>query len=179
MGRFRAWVVGTALAISGLALTLSGQSPDNGRFQILQNVGLPAVDEGLIRYEARLRDGAAAGGSRVRPGRVIVRFHDDVAMAERRAMVRDANSHADIAARPAYADFDIVTIDPADDPEETATALRDRPGVQYAQAAHRVLAMIVPNDPLYLSQQWNLPMINIEKAWDIQPQAGSSIPTRC
>jgi serine protease len=53
--------------------------------------------------------------------------------------------------------------------------LRQRPEVQYAQVAHRVHALMVPNDPLYLSQQWNLPMINIEKAWDIQPQAGSAI----
>ena len=35
--------------------------------------------------------------------------------------------------------------------------------------------MFVPNDPLYASLQWNLPMINLERAWDIQPQAGSSI----
>ena len=47
-----------------------------------------------------------------------------------------------------------------------------RPEVQYAQVAHRVHALFVPNDPMYLTQQWNLPLINIEKAWDIQPQAG-------
>jgi serine protease len=41
--------------------------------------------------------------------------------------------------------------------------------------SHRVHALRVPNDPLYLTEQWNLPMINMEKAWDIQPQAGSTI----
>ena len=69
----------------------------------------------------------------------------------------------------------MVRIDPSEDAEETASVLRQRPEVQYAQVAHRVHALMVPNDPLYLSQQWNLPMINIEKAWDIQPQAGSAI----
>jgi serine protease len=35
--------------------------------------------------------------------------------------------------------------------------------------------MFVPNDPLYRQLQWNLPMVGLERAWDIQPQAGSSI----
>ncbi len=35
--------------------------------------------------------------------------------------------------------------------------------------------MFVPNDPLYRVQQWNLPLIDMERAWDIQPAAGSSI----
>ncbi len=96
-------------------------------------------------------------------------------MPDRRAAVRAASDTGEIAARPSYADFDIVRIDPSEDAEEAASVLRQRPEVQYAQVAHRVHAMFVPNDPLYLSQQWNLPMINIEKAWDIQPQAGSAI----
>ena len=174
MRRFRVRAAVAALVVGGLALTLRGQTAGVGGLQI-QNVGLPAVDEGLIQYAPRLRDDNAAVGSRVRPGRVIVRFRDDVAIADRRAAVREANSGAEIAARPSYADFDIVTIDASDDPEATAAALRGRPDVQYAQAANRVHATLVPNDPLYLSQQWNLPLINMEKAWDIQPQAGSAI----
>jgi serine protease len=35
--------------------------------------------------------------------------------------------------------------------------------------------MMKPNDPLYVTRQWNLPYINIEPAWDIQPSAGSDI----
>ena len=31
-----------------------------------------------------------------------------------------------------------------------------------------------PNDPLY-DRQWNFPAIDMERAWDIQPQAGSEI----
>jgi serine protease len=96
-------------------------------------------------------------------------------LADRQAAVRAASGTGEIAARPSYADFDVVRIDPSEDAEETASVLRQRPEVQYAQVAHRVHALMVPNDPLYLSQQWNLPMINIEKAWDIQPQAGSAI----
>src|SRR3954447_354574 len=176
MSRFRVRAAGAAVAIAaGLVLTLRGQSADGSRFQLLENVGLPAVDEGLIVREARLRDPAGVIGATVRPGRVIVKFHDETAMTDRRAAVRAASATGEIAVRPSYADFDVVRIDAAEDAEAAAEVLRARPEVQYAQASHRVHAMLVPNDPLYLSQQWNLPMINMEKAWDIQPQAGSAI----
>jgi serine protease len=46
--------------------------------------------------------------------------------------------------------------------------------VEYAQAAYVNHTMMVPNDPLY-KLQWNLPLIDMERAWDIQPEAGSAI----
>jgi serine protease len=176
MGRFRARAAIAAIAIAGgLVLTLRGQIVDEVRFQLLAGVGLPAVDEGLILREARLRERPAASGAAFRPGRVIVKFRDEAAMGDRRAAVRAASDTGEIASRPSHADFDVVRIDPAEDAEAAASVLRQRPEVEYAQIPHRVHAMLVPNDPLYASQQWNLPMINIEKAWDIQPQAGSAI----
>jgi subtilisin family serine protease len=173
-------------------MTLRGQGAGGPRLQILESVGLPAIDEGLLQDDthtpssptARLRtalrealqdDRVGASGSHYRAGRVIVRFRDEAAMTDRRAAVRAASDTGEIAARPSYADFDVVRIDPSEDAEEAASVLRQRPEVQYAQIAHRVHALLVPNDPLYPSQQWNLPMINIEKAWDIQPLAGSAI----
>ena len=173
-------------------MTLRGQVTDESRLQILQNVGLPAIDEGLLqddshtpasaetRQRAALRaalldDRVGASGTHYRAGRVVVKFRDEAAMPERSAAVRAASDTGEIAVRPSYADFDIVRIDPAEDAEEAARVLRQRPEVQYAQVAHRVHALLVPNDPLYATQQWNLPLINMEKAWDIQPQAGSAI----
>ena len=152
MGRFRVRAVAAAIAITaGLALTLRGQSADDSRFQLLEHVGLPAVDEGLIVRNARLRDRAGVLGATVRPGRVIVKFHDATAMTERRAAVRAASATGEIAERPSYADFDVVRIDAAEDAQAAAELLRARPEVQYAQASHRVHAMLVPNDPFYLS----------------------------
>src|SRR5207245_11389060 len=107
--------------------------------------------------------------------KVIVRFRDEVTADERRGIARDASSTAELAPRRAYADFDIVQIDPAEDPETVAAALNGHSQVLYAQAAYRVHATFVPNDPDYEALQWNLPLINMEKAWDIQPQAGSTI----
>ena len=192
MGRFRARTVcATVLVAGGLVLTLRGQTADS-RLQILQYVGLPAIDEGLIQddshtpsspetrqrsalREALLQDRVGASGSHHRAGRVIVKFRDEAEMPERRAAVRAASDTGEIAARPSYADFDIVHLDLDEDAEDAASVLRQRPEVQYAQVAHRVHALFVPNDPLYATQQWNLPLINMEKAWDIQPQAGSAI----
>jgi serine protease len=193
MGRFRARTVcATVVIAGGLVLTLRGQVADQSRLQILQNVGLPAIDEGLLQddshtpvapetrqraalRQALLNDRIGASGTHYRAGRVIVRFRDEAAMTDRQAAVRAASDSGEIAARPQYADFDVVRIDPSEDAEAAAGVLRQRPEVQYAQVAHRVHALFVPNDPLYLSQQWNLPLINLEKAWDIQPQAGSAI----
>src|SRR5664279_2441192 len=98
MGRLRARAVCATIAIAGgLVLTLRGQVAGDGRLQILQNVGLPAVDEGLLQddshapsspetrqrtalREALLDDRVGASGARYRARRVIVRFRDEAAM---------------------------------------------------------------------------------------------------
>jgi serine protease len=173
-------------------LTLRGQVADQSRLQILQNVGLTAVDEGVIVDQSHLAGSpgsmrraafhptlepaaAVAAEARYRPRRVLVRFRDETSMAERRAAVRSASGTAEIGSRPSYADFDVVQLDPSEDAEAAARLLSQRSEVQYAQVAHHVRSNFVPNDPLYATLQWNLPMLNLEKAWDIQPAAGSTI----
>jgi serine protease len=86
-----------------------------------------------------------------------------------------ASPTATVSERPSYANFDIVRIDPAEDPEAVAAAFRQRPDVEYAQPAYRVREYFVPNDQYYKQLQWNLPLIDMERAWDIQPAAASSI----
>lgn len=66
-------------------------------------------------------------------------------------------------------------IDPNEDPEAVAARLRGQADVEYAQASYVNHALMVPNDPLYKQLQWNLPLVDLERAWDIQPQAGSKI----
>jgi serine protease len=193
MGRFRARAVCATLAIAcGLVLTLRGQVAEQPRLQILLNVGLPAIDEGVIADDSHRpnspealrraafratvdQDPGVPSPVRYRSGRVIVRFRDEAALSDRRDAVRAASRTGDIATRPSYADFDIVQIDPSEDVEAAAAILRNRPEVQFAQAAYRKRATAAPNDPLYSTLQWNFPLINMEKAWDIQPQAGSAI----
>src|SRR5581483_10806207 len=165
---------------------------------VLLGVGLPAVDEGPIPDETHrpfspeaIRRAAihaaddpvrrGRGGRAFTAGRVIVKFKDAASEGARDAAVRSVVASGVRQPRTASADFDVVTIDPAADGEAVAAAFRARPEVDYAQAPYRVHATLVPNDPLYRSSpsfspgQWNLQMLNLESAWDIQPQAGSAI----
>src|SRR5207247_1193286 len=89
--------------------------------------------------------------------------------------------------QPSYANFDIMTIDPGDDAEQAARTLAAQPDVEYAQPAYRVHTQCasgwraadtngrcIPNDEFY-DVQWNLTDIDIERAWNIQPAAGSDV----
>src|ERR1700712_1450789 len=126
MSRFRVRAACAAIAIAaGLVLTVRGQDTPDTRLQILQSVGLPAIDEGLLQddshtpssvenrqraalREALLNDRVGASGAHYRAGRVVVRFRDEAAASERLSAVRAASGTSEIAARPSYADFDVV-----------------------------------------------------------------------
>lgn len=174
------------------------QGPPVPSFVVLEHVGLPAVDEGVLPDEshapmapealrrAAMRrvlqaDGVGASGTPFARGRLIVKFREAAPSAARLSAVAAASGTAVIGARPSDADFDILTLDPSEDAEAVARTLSLRDDVEYAQAAYRVYPTFVPNDPLYKSTatfspgQWNLPLIGLEGAWDIQPQAGSAI----
>ena len=171
--------IATCLAAAGLVLDLRGQTAVSPR-QIL-DIGLSGVDAGVIRGEshtpgsaetrkrARLAtalsaDRVNAAGNRYASGRVIVKFRDQTEMARRLDAVRSASKNGAIAPRAQHADFDTVTVDPAEDPATVAQALGEDPGVEYAQVVHRMHALFVPNDPLYGTLQWNLPMINMSRS---------------
>ena len=66
-------------------------------------------------------------------------------------------------------------MDVNEDAEAMADALSRRPEVEYAQPSYRLHKMLVPNDQFYKQAQWNFPLIDLERAWDIQPAAGSAI----
>jgi len=193
MLRFRAGTFGVALiGATALVLSLKGQTAA-GRPPIdIQDIGLPAVEENAIPRSPRTPSLSAQQGRRSaaivqsrprrsasqRPymaGKVIVRFRDEVSVEERRTLARGVSSTADLTSRPAFVDFDVVRIDAAEDAEAVAVALAGKPQVVYAQPAYRVYPTFVPNDPEYLRRQWNLPLIHMEQAWDIQPAAGSQI----
>ena len=129
-----------------------------------------------VRTAIRSNGQADAGRSAV-PGRVIVRFRAAATAAARAAAVSAVSRTGAIAQRPSYADFDLVRIDQADDPEAIAATLKAQHAdvVENAQAAYRWKALFKPNDPLYAARQWNFPYVNLEPAWDIQPRAGSDI----
>ena len=192
MTRFRARAaVATAITAASLVLTLHGQVAGVRALQIT-DVGLPAVEEGVVwdvnrapqmpqalgRTEfAHLGGVVGASGREYTPGRVIVRFRDGLTADERRSVMRLATPSGEMMPRREHADFDVIRIDEAEDAEAVAARFAERLDVVYAQAAYRVHAMtpFVPNDPDYARLQWNLPLINMERAWEIQPQAASTV----
>ena len=105
---------------------------------------------------------------------MIVKFKDGVSAASRVSALSSVSRTATMSTRSASQDFDVVQIAAGEDAESTARAFRARADVEYAQAAYRVHPAFVPNDQFY-SIQWNLPLIDMERAWDIQPAGGSAI----
>ena len=109
---------------------------------------------------------------RIVSGSVIVKFRDSAdgsAVSSAMGAVSATGRQ-----RLSYADFDIVDIPTPADPEAVAAELNGRPEVEYAQPRYTIKAMARPNDPFY-SQQWALPTLDMERAWDIQPGASSEI----
>jgi serine protease len=181
------------LAVFGvLGVRGRGQSSAPVSGIVVDYFALPAIDRGLMPDISRAPDSpeskirasirpvnatlerVGVSGSRYVAGKVIVKFKDGVSPAARSSALAVTSAKASL--QPSYADFDVVTIDPSDDAEAAARALTARPDVEYAQAAYRVHTQFVPNDTFYRQGlQWNFPLIDLERAWDIQPDAGSNI----
>jgi serine protease len=193
MGRLRAGVWAAAVVFVWLLTLARAQNPASTGFSVVEGLGLPAIDSGALRGEphgittrrtarqAALGTAMAAAarvgpsGAAYAPGRVMVKFRGSASGTVSTQSLRTASASVALSTRPDYADFDIVTIDPAEDPQQVAAALRERGDVEWAQPAYYLHTNLVPNDPFYKELQWNLPLIDIERAWDIQPSAGSSI----
>jgi serine protease len=157
----------------------AGQAGGSGR-TLLQPVSAGAVDRGYLdeatpEPRAGRRSGPRDGSLSYVAGRVIVKFRQPAAganPASRLEALRDTG--ATRIERPAWTDFEVLTLPDGTDAEAAAEALGRRPGVQYAQADYRVHPYFRPNDPLY-ARQWNLPMIGLEGAWDINKGGAQTV----
>jgi serine protease len=153
-------------------------------------VGLSAIDRGLVERvygapdspEAKVRESiralngpaerVGASGAPYLAGRVIVKFKEGASPATRMSVMSAVRGAP--MGQPGSADFDVVAIDPSQDEEAAARIMAARTDVEYAQPAYRIHPRFRPNDTYY-SRQWNLPDIDMERAWDVQPSAGSTI----
>jgi serine protease len=146
---------------------------------LAQPVSAAAIDRGVVDPSG-VTGPRRPGGRAMRPhahlpyepGKIIVKFREGGTSTARGAAMREARATG--IERPSYADFDLLAIDSAADPEAIAAALAARADVEYAQAAYRVRPYFRPNDPLY-AQQWNFPLMNLEPAWDINRGGTSSV----
>ena len=137
-----------------------------------------------LRHSIVTLDRAGSSGTRYVAGRVIVKFRDGMPTASLRLRfvggravraMSTVSQTATVSERPSYANFDVVGIDPGEDPEAVAAALRQRPDVEYAQPAYRMRTDFVPNDRSTRNCSGTCRSSISERAWDIQPAAGSTI----
>jgi serine protease len=167
--------IGLALASLAFTAALQAGGAQVGTKYFVRNQPLGAIDRGL-RSEipprsVRLRASAAQPPAFV-ANRVLVRFRSG---AERTARdLKNAGVDARRVDAPDYADYLVVRLNPGEDPEQAARVLRARGDVEYAQADYRAHPLFVPNDPLY-NKQWGLPAINLERGWDVNRGASSSV----
>ena len=157
-----------------LHVRVHGQDPGQAR-TALYPYTLAAIDQGVMSDRPPQMLHSAASFV---PGRVIVKFRDGATSTVRLnslSRVSALSKMSAVSEQPSYANFDIVSIDPNADVEAAAAALASSPDVEYAQPAYRVHKMLVPNDSFYSQFQWNMPLIDLERAWDIQSAAGSAI----
>ncbi len=175
-----------ALACASLMLAVpvstEPHAPTSARRLVAAAQALPALDRGFRPHDAPRgpRTGARllavttqAGATEpfVR-GSLLVKFRDGVSVSAANAALSDTG--ASPGTRLSHADFEVVGIPIAADPEAVAAALRARPDVAWAQPRYRLHAMFTPNDPLYRFQ-WNFPALDMERAWAINPGASSDI----
>ena len=97
-------------------------------------------------------------------GGVIVKFKSDTTLPE----VAQAITDADSAAVASSGGSGLVLLEP--DTDQTVDAavaeLKSNPDVALAEPDVVLHASVVPNDSLYASYQWNLPLIGAPTAWN-------------
>ncbi len=178
---------GAAAIVALVAAHGHGQDANNG-LTFLYPYTLPAVDRGLTTAAGLETPRAASGATRAvatadragrdgapyAAGRVIVKFRDGTPTAVRLSSLARLSAASPAPERSSYANFDVVSIDSGADAEAVAADFTERPEVEYAQPAYRVYKRFVPNDQFY-QLQWNLHMVDLERGWDIQRSAGSTI----
>ncbi|MPZ21319.1 MAG: S8 family serine peptidase [Luteitalea sp.] len=177
----RSWISSSVLVALALVLTSHAQEPRQpAARRLLQSVAPPPIDRGL---EQMIVTRARNSRSRARvqtpsrlpyePGRVIVRFRSGTGSASRAQAMRVAGAAS--ASQPPYANFQVLSVPTAADPEAVASQLRRNTNVEYAQAAYKVEPYFTPNDPLF-DRQWNLAAaLGMEQAWDINRGSSDEI----
>lgn len=175
--------VAVALAAAGMWLVPAvAQGPDAtlSARRLISDLTASAIDRG-IRDRDPVREAPTSrtevldrrsDGAIYQRGSVIVKLRPGTSAAAERALLAlvDGTETPDLS----YADFDIVSIGAAADPEEAARRLSAQADIEYAQARYRVRPRFRPNDQFY-PQQWNLPLLDMERAWDINQGAAPSI----
>lgn len=106
------------------------------------------------------------------PGRLVVKFRDELAATKRAARL----SQLGLATGKHIAGIDVELVDvPAGQEPALAAQLRRDPTVLYAEPDYTVYALKTPNDTYYGEYQWNMRRIGMENAWNVTTGASSTV----
>jgi serine protease len=122
---------------------------------------------------ARLTEAWNAGSPHV-PGEVLVKFRGGaMGTAESRAL---SVIRGKVEASSLRWIGDALVLPVPDEPDAVLAAARleQQPEVEWAQPNYLRALHAAPNDPSY-SRQWNLDLINMPRAWDINPGGTSDV----
>src|SRR3954469_20409469 len=128
----------------------------------------PATASGLLDSAGRMRAllGTSANGGYI-PGETLVKFRDGVGPAGQTRALSAVRRGAAVGASSRWIG-DVLLVETPGDPDAPAIAatLTREPEVEWAQPNYIRKRKLRPNDPAY-SLQWNLDLINLPAAWDI------------
>ncbi|MCY4599534.1 MAG: S8 family serine peptidase [Acidobacteria bacterium] len=173
-------VLAGVLALGFQAVGLGQTTPPAAK-RVIEAGGVTAVDAGFDPAALRSRRTAAielagaqsAGNPRYVSGEVIARFTPGAAPERLAGRLLELGVRR-AAPRPDAAGFDLLELVPGADPEAVAQALAALPDVEFAQPSYLRRPLFVPNDP-YFAEQWNLAILNMTQAWDINRGAGETV----
>ena len=154
-------LVFAALAISLVASHLHAQST--------------APAPAFLRTATQLRalvDASANGG--YIPGETLVKFREGTASADQTRALSTLRRGTTGSSR--WIGTDVLLISTPDDGDAAAIAatLGRQPEIEWAQPNYVRKRKLRPNDPAY-NLQWNLNLINLPAAWDINRGAAASV----
>jgi len=115
---------------------------------------------------------APSGKATFAPGRLLVKFRSDVLDAQRK--VHLAAEGLTIAEHLALLDVELVSV-PVGQELDLAKELGRNPAILYAEPDYLVYVLAQPNDPYYATDQWNMPHISLEGAWDTTTGSGDIV----
>ena len=161
--------VAASLCLASVTARLHAQQ-GNAKQSLLAMAGRPADAPDVLRVAPRRGHGGMQ--TPFVPGHIVVKFAAGMSPAAMSAMSADVGGRAVRGLH--HADFVYVDIPPDADPVAAAAQMASKPGVIYAEPDARVFTMFRPNDPFY-TYQWNFQKIGMERTWDVNRGAKSSI----
>ena len=180
-------VVSAALALAASLIVLSVQSVGHAQIvapgtRVVTGAGPGGFDGGLQVETAGSprttrtitpQANPQATNARYIPGEVIVKFlGSSPPTSVQRDAVRALGART-VVTMP-FGDAVVLKLEAGRDVEAVASQMRTRSDVEYAQPNYLRQALFTPDDPLF-TLQWNLQLMGMERAWDINPAAGEAV----